>query len=67
MNLHHSKLTPKNGIHQHQQKKHMRDSRLPQPLLDFLTPTEGFFYRPSLFFKFKIIYFNPKSNLETIV
>ncbi len=45
----------------------MKDSRLPQPLLDFLTPIEELFYPPSLVFKFRIIYSNPKSNFEIVV
>ncbi len=48
MNFHHSKPPQINRAHQHQQKKHMKDSHLPQPLLDFITPIGEFFHPPFL-------------------
>jgi hypothetical protein len=52
MNLHHSKLPQKMGLININKKK-MKDSHLPQPLLDFLTPTEDFFYPPFFIFYLK--------------
>ncbi len=48
VNFHHSKPLQKNGVDQHQQKKHMKDSHLPQPLLDFLAPIDELFHLPFL-------------------
>jgi hypothetical protein len=45
----------------------MKDSHIPQPLLDFLAHIVEFFHLPSLVLDFRIAHFNLKSNLETIV